>query len=352
MRITLSGDLGSGKSSVGKRLSEMLGIPYISAGALFREIGQISNMDALTTNLAAETNTDIDEQVDRRTRELNRTTPDFIIDSRMAWHFVTNAVRVFLSVRPETAAERVLADTSRKGEKYEDTQSALKMLRHRRDSELKRYRTLYNVDIEDPANYDLWIISDDAAVDDVCAVIRLFADGKTSAEELDSESAAGAASRSPAISRGLSRPQQDAEPVVLPLYTTRNFGLYSGDPAAARGGASKQAEADTVSIRRVGGAKIPSRSAGGREAQPDAGRPASLGRCRRRQLRLPPPPRVPPAEPELDQPIAEPPRGSLGIFRIDLHADARAAEALGGEQRRPDAEEGIEHRSLPPSRAA
>lgn len=228
MRITLSGDLGSGKSSVGRRLSELLGIPYISAGALFREIGHISNMDALTTNLAAETNTDIDEQVDRRTQELNRTLPDFVIDSRMAWHFVTDAVRVFLSVRPETAAERVLADTTRRGEKYEDTQSALKMLRHRRDSELKRYRTLYNVDIEDPANYDLWIISDDAAVDDICDVIRFFAHGRTTHKNWIPKARLVPLIDPPG---GLPRAgAQDAEPVPLPLHIAQNFGLYSDRP--------------------------------------------------------------------------------------------------------------------------
>jgi CMP/dCMP kinase len=179
MRITLSGDLGSGKSSVGRRLSELLGIRYVSAGELFREIGQISNMDALATNLAAETNTDIDAKVDARTQQLDRDVPDFIIDSRMAWHFVTDAVRVFLSVRPETAAERIAADQTRKGERYADTQSALEMLRNRRQSELKRYRRLYDVNIEDEANYDLWIVTDDASVDDVCAIIQLFALRKT-----------------------------------------------------------------------------------------------------------------------------------------------------------------------------
>jgi cytidylate kinase len=154
MRITLSGDLGSGKSSVGRRLSELLGIPYISAGQLFREIGQISNLDALATNLAAETNTDIDAAVDGRTRDLDRDVPDFIIDSRMAWHFVTNAVRVFLSVSQDTAIIK---------------------LRERRESEIKRYKKLYNAHIEDRDNYDLWIITDNVDIDQICKVIEAFA---------------------------------------------------------------------------------------------------------------------------------------------------------------------------------
>lgn len=228
MRITLSGDLGSGKSSVGKRLSEQLGIPYYSAGKLFREIGQISNMDALTTNLAAETNTDIDVAVDARTRELDRTIPDFIIDSRMAWYFVTKAVRVFLSVLPETAAARILADDTRQGEKYEDATSAIEMLRHRRTSERKRYRTLYQVDIEDRSNFDLWIISDDAAIDDICEVIRLFAEGHTKQSKWIPKTRL-VPLRDPPESGVLSLSPPADEHAAISLTIVHNFGLYSGD---------------------------------------------------------------------------------------------------------------------------
>src|SRR5579872_1703941 len=110
MRITVSGTLGSGKSTVGKELASRLGVPYISTGQLFREIGHISNLNALQTNLEAETNRALDDAVDNKVRDLNKTMPDFVIDSRMAWHFVENALRVFLSVTPETAAERIIAD--------------------------------------------------------------------------------------------------------------------------------------------------------------------------------------------------------------------------------------------------
>jgi len=232
MRITLSGDLGSGKSSVGRRLSELLGIPYVSAGKLFREIGQISNMDALTTNLAAETNTDIDAAVDQRTKDLDRSLPDFVIDSRMAWHFVSNAVRVFLSVCPETAAERILADATRQGEKYDDTGAALKMLRDRRDSELKRYKTLYNVDIEEEENYDLWIITDDADVDAVCEIILLFAEEKTKQKKWIPKSRLVPLIGFPKAPGRTSSAPAAGDSAVLPLVIARNFGLYSGDAGA------------------------------------------------------------------------------------------------------------------------
>lgn len=182
MRVTLTGDLGSGKSSVGKLLAERLGVPHYSAGSLFREIGQIANLDALNTNLAAENNVDIDHQVDGRTREIDRTVESFVIDSRMAWHFVSRATRVYLSVSPETAAARIMSDASRAAETYDSRASALASLRKRRDSEVRRYRKLYGVDITDPANYDIVVITDDADVADIADLILRFAEGKTAAK--------------------------------------------------------------------------------------------------------------------------------------------------------------------------
>jgi CMP/dCMP kinase len=235
MRITLGGDLGSGKSSVGRRLSELLGIPYFSAGQLFREIGQISNLDALATNLEAETNVNIDAAVDQRTKDLDRDLPDFILDSRMGWHFVTNAVKVYLSASAETAAHRIIGDVSRNNENYADAESAMMMLRRRRESERKRYKKLYDVDIEDRNNYDIWIITDDAAVEDICTIILSFVSQKTRHREwipkarlvpmIGIDEALGTASTRTTLS----------DRFALPVLVSRNYGLvFDGAEALVR----------------------------------------------------------------------------------------------------------------------
>jgi len=231
MRITLGGDLGSGKSSVGRRLSQMLGIPYFSAGQLFREIGQISNLDALATNLEAETNSSIDAAVDQRTKELDRDLPDFILDSRMGWHFVSNAIKVYLSASPQTAAQRIVGDVSRDTENYADPESAMVKLQRRRDSERIRYKKLYGVDIEDRKNYDIWIITDDAAVDDICAIILAFQSKKTSHREWIAK-----ARLVPMIgireASGITFTTRTAlaDRFALPVLIAQNYGLYFDDP--------------------------------------------------------------------------------------------------------------------------
>jgi cytidylate kinase len=231
MRITLSGDLGSGKSTVGKRLSERLGVPHISTGRLFREIGQISNMDALRTNLAAEDNAEIDALVDGKIKEIDQSVADFVIDSRMAWHFVAGAAKVFLSVRPETAVQRIMADGTRGLERYADRASALRALTERRNSEIRRYRRLYDVDIEDPANYDLIIITDDADAEDIVEIILAYGGGRTRHKHWIPKTrlvpmipVGDAAHSKP------SRLSPDAE-FEVPLHVKQNFGFFFDDAA-------------------------------------------------------------------------------------------------------------------------
>src|SRR6185436_8694689 len=113
-----------------------------------------------------------------RTRELDRRIENFIIDSRMAWHFVSRATRVYLSVSPETAAKRIASDRSRSTESYESLAIALASLEKRRDSEVRRYKNLYAADITDPVNYDLIVITDDAEIDDIAEVVINFAKGR------------------------------------------------------------------------------------------------------------------------------------------------------------------------------
>jgi CMP/dCMP kinase len=227
LRITLSGDLGSGKSSVGRRIAAALGVPYFSAGALFRQMGQIDNLDALNTNLAAENNTAIDAAVDERTREIDRTVQSFVIDSRMAWHFVRNATKVYLTVSRETAAHRIMGDSARAGETYATHPAAVAALGERRLSESKRYRQLYGVDITDPANYDLVIATDDVGLPDVADLVLAAARGQVSDKFWLPK-----ARVVPMIAWEEAPTTVASSAKPLPLTIVHNFGFYSGDAAA------------------------------------------------------------------------------------------------------------------------
>ncbi len=170
-RITLAGSIGSGKSTVGQILAKSMKCELISIGKIFRSIGQGSNLDTLQTNLAAESNVDIDHKVDDYIVERAQYDTPFIMDSRMAWHFVPNSLKVYLYASPKTAVDRVYTDESRETEKYASKGIALDHILDRRKSELARYRRLYNVDIDDINNYDLFVVTDGAEPTEVAQLI-------------------------------------------------------------------------------------------------------------------------------------------------------------------------------------
>ena len=99
-------------------MASRLGIPFYSTGMFFRDFAKVRDMDALQANLNAEDNREIDDYVDGRILQLDAELGAFILDSRMAWHFVKQPIRFYLDADPIVAAERVFKDGSRDTETY------------------------------------------------------------------------------------------------------------------------------------------------------------------------------------------------------------------------------------------
>jgi CMP/dCMP kinase len=55
----------------------------------------------------------IDHILDERQKKLGKEADDFIIDGRLAFHFIPEAVKIFLQVESHTAAKRIFSDESR-----------------------------------------------------------------------------------------------------------------------------------------------------------------------------------------------------------------------------------------------
>ncbi len=155
IKIAISGDLGSGKSVLSNKLKESLGFEVISIGIIQRELAREYGMDALEFNKFMETHPEIDEKCDSMVRDYGLKEEGLILDSRLAWHFIPHSFKIHLRVDSRVAAERVFNDSVRKNEKYNSIEDAEKKLNDRRDSEILRYKALYNIDVSDLSNYDL-----------------------------------------------------------------------------------------------------------------------------------------------------------------------------------------------------
>ena len=155
MIITITGNLGSGKSTVAKLIAKKLGLKHYSTGDFWREIAKERGTDVLGLNKMAETDRSIDNEMDKRQENLGKKGDNFVIDARLAWHFIPHSIKIFLDVTDEEAARRIFSE-KRPEEKFNATlESTLKKIKERRESERKRYKELYNVDYYDKKNYDL-----------------------------------------------------------------------------------------------------------------------------------------------------------------------------------------------------
>jgi cytidylate kinase len=161
MHITITGNLGSGKSTICKILQDQYGFEIYSTGKVQRELARELNISTLEMNRLMCSDRKYDTMIDDATARISRENRDknIIFDSRLAWHFVEQSFKVFLSVSLDVAAERIKNDDRGKEEKYASVEEAKELLAARADTEDKRYKEIYNLDYFNFANYNLVIDS-------------------------------------------------------------------------------------------------------------------------------------------------------------------------------------------------
>ncbi len=161
MHITITGNLGSGKSTICKLLSEKYGFEIYSTGKVQRELARQMNMTTLELNQLMRSDKQYDKMIDDETTRISRDNKekDIIFDSRLAWHFVESSFKVFVSVSLDVAAMRVMNDQRGEEEKYTSFEEARSMLAERAATEKVRYKEIYDLNYMDFSNYDLVIDS-------------------------------------------------------------------------------------------------------------------------------------------------------------------------------------------------
>lgn len=101
----------------------------------------------------------IDSILDERQKQFGLTKDDFIIDGRLAFHFIPHALKIFLTVDPEEAARRIFEDKNRTSvvESHESMDEVIVKVKIRRTNENERYMKYYGVHIYDMDLYDIII---------------------------------------------------------------------------------------------------------------------------------------------------------------------------------------------------
>jgi CMP/dCMP kinase len=169
--IVVNGDLGSGKSTVSTLLAQRMRLRRISVGDLYRQMARERGMTALELNLHAELDDKIDHYVDRLQNDIAMSGERLVVDSRLAWFFFRDALKVHLITDPTVAAHRVLGRPDSSVESYTSAAEARERLAERSESERERFIQRYGADKTRLRNYDLVCDSSRATPEDIVARI-------------------------------------------------------------------------------------------------------------------------------------------------------------------------------------
>lgn len=148
MIITISGAPGTGTSTLARSLAAELGLRWVNSGDLFRKIASERNISVKDMNRLAEKGPEIDYLIDDAQKALAKDGSG-IFEGRLSGHILSADLKVLLKTDLRTRAERI---SKRESKLLED---AMQETRIREESEARRYKMYYNIDINDFSEYDL-----------------------------------------------------------------------------------------------------------------------------------------------------------------------------------------------------
>ena len=148
-KITLSGEVASGKTTVGKLLAEKLNYEFISLGTIIRKKADEKGLSIVEFQKKCQNDSAMDMEIDKDFSNFCNEREQLVIDYRMGFHFIEDAFHIYLKISKEDAVER-LKSAKRHNETFET-------IRERNDSFKNQFLNAYQVDYTAVSNFDLII---------------------------------------------------------------------------------------------------------------------------------------------------------------------------------------------------
>jgi predicted cytidylate kinase len=167
--VAIGGPPGSGKSTAGRKVVSVLGLEYHSAGDVFRAEATARGLDVEAFGRYAETHPEVDRTLDERMQALAR--PGVLLDGRIQGVLCQRrGIPVHAIVVTATEDERARRVAARDGQPLEE---ARRRIRERTESERRRYREVYGIDVDQEPS-DLLVESTHLSADQVADAIVRF----------------------------------------------------------------------------------------------------------------------------------------------------------------------------------
>ena len=168
MIVTVSGEIGAGKSTVAKALARSLGLRYLSTGEVFREEARRRGLSLAAMGRLAEQDQTIDREIDRMQTDVARA-GGVLVDSRLSGWLIDGDLRIWFRAPLAVRAARVAARDGL------STEEALSALRGREESERRRYRAIYQIDLTDLGRYHVIVDTSIGSAPEIVEALLLLA---------------------------------------------------------------------------------------------------------------------------------------------------------------------------------
>jgi predicted cytidylate kinase len=162
--ITISGEPGTGTTTIATMLSKKTGLRMVYTGETFRELAKEHNMELSEFSTYADSNPKIDLELDARQMDHARK-GNVILEGRLAgWLMKNNKIDAFTILLTADLEIRVNRIMGRENKSYNQVKQEIL---EREKCEMERYQKFYTVNYLDNSHYDLIIDTSDLTPDEI-----------------------------------------------------------------------------------------------------------------------------------------------------------------------------------------
>nr|MBA4405612.1 hypothetical protein [Nanoarchaeum sp.] len=159
--ITISGNAGSGKSTIAREIAKYCSAERIYGGGIRRELAKEMGMTLEEFNLYGlthpETDVDVDKKITANARELAKN-KIVIVEGRTHFHFIPESIKLYIKVSYDEGAKRIFNDLQKENNRNEGKLTTFEEVKksniERQASDIARYKKYYNLDHTKESNYD------------------------------------------------------------------------------------------------------------------------------------------------------------------------------------------------------